>query len=66
MNAFFFLKIFSGTIKEIQKLPKKAKIEAINKDFDGNVGSTAVIEVRVVGDPLPTARWYSYCLMLIY
>ena len=50
----------SGTIKEIQKLPKKAKIEAINKDFDGNVGSTTVIEVKVVGDPMPTARWYGY------
>lgn len=41
----------------MQKLPKKAKIECCTKEFEGNVGSTGVIEVKATGDPLPTTRW---------
>lgn len=41
----------------VEKLPKKAKIESITKTFEGNVGSTTVIEVKATGDPLPQIRW---------
>ncbi|XP_065224775.1 uncharacterized protein LOC135848732 isoform X2 [Planococcus citri] len=47
-----------GQIKEVEKLPKKAKIESITKTFEGNVGSTTVIEVKATGDPLPQIRWF--------
>ncbi len=48
---------FAGTIKELEKQPKKAKIECVTKEFEGNVASTGVIEVKVTGDPVPQIRW---------
>lgn len=44
-------------MKELEKLPKKPQIDSTTVDFEGNVASTGVLEVKVTADPLPNVRW---------
>lgn len=55
-NWFIVLK-FAGTVKELEKLPKKPVIDSTTVEFEGNVASTGVLEVKVTADPLPVVRW---------